>query len=123
MSCRGVHISDWKRQRIVRLWESGRGVMEICRILGVSKPTTYKWLQRWEAEGAEGLRTRPYPPRQREPRQTPVQVEQFVCQLAASHPEWGWRRLASSATPMRYPDGGMALSTQTVRSILARDSS
>jgi len=95
-------------------------VTEICRILGVSKPTVRKWLQRWELEGPQGLVTRSYPERQREPRRTPERVEQAVQELARSHPEWGLRRLAQAATPIRYPDGQAALACRTVKAILRR---
>jgi transposase len=42
---------------MIRYWQEVSGnVAKMCRNYGVSRPTYYKWLQRYEKHGIEGLR-------------------------------------------------------------------
>src|SRR5512134_1373618 len=50
-----------QRARIVLLGEDGTGTNEICRRLGVSRPTVSAWKKRYAAEGVGGLDDRPKP--------------------------------------------------------------
>lgn len=45
-----------ERKKFILEWCSGDfGVAELCRRHGVSRKTGYKWIERYEAEGPEGL--------------------------------------------------------------------
>ena len=50
-----------QRARIVLLAADGTGTNEICRRLGVSRPTVSAWKKRYAAEGVGGLDDRPKP--------------------------------------------------------------
>jgi transposase InsO family protein len=41
--------------RCIRLIEDGLSVSEVARLLGLSRPTVYKWLGRYREHGADGL--------------------------------------------------------------------
>ncbi|MFC5754960.1 helix-turn-helix domain-containing protein, partial [Actinomadura rugatobispora] len=43
------------RAQIVLWWADGRSVAEIVRLSGATKPTVYKWLDRYERSGLDGL--------------------------------------------------------------------
>lgn len=63
-----------ERLRFVHQYESGGFTMsELCRRMGISRPTGYLWWSRYELEGGEGLKTRSRRPK-RSPRATPVEV-------------------------------------------------
>lgn len=64
-------------QRIVTL---GWPMTLAAASLGISRPTAYKWLRRWQQEGLVGLVDRPSRP-QRSPRQLPEAAEQEILAL------------------------------------------
>lgn len=48
-----------QRLRLLKLWRAGKStVTGLCRRVGISRKTAYKWLDRFEAEGRRGLRDR-----------------------------------------------------------------
>jgi transposase InsO family protein len=69
----------------------GANVSELGRRFGVSRPTIYKWRDRYRAEGAAGLEDRPRRPRT-SPSKTSPEVEALVLGLRKDDP-WGGRKL------------------------------
>lgn len=65
---------------------------ELCSRYGISRKTGYKWLERFEKEGADGLR-----PRSRAPRSCPHRMsEETAAAIVAvrhRHPHWGARKI------------------------------
>ena len=51
----GYDRSVSARAQIVLWWADGRSAVEIARMAGTTKPTVYKWIDRYEAEGLGGL--------------------------------------------------------------------
>ena len=72
--------------------QPGANIRQLCRRFGVSPTAGYKWLERYRAAGAEGLRDRSRRPR-RSPLQTQATVEELVVQLRHKHEAWGGRKL------------------------------
>lgn len=73
--------------------ESGLYTMtEACRRYGISRPTGYKWAERYVAEGVEGLKDR-----SRAPKSCPHRIEDHVVEALLEarreHPRWGPRKL------------------------------
>jgi transposase len=60
--------------------ESGRPVAHVAAEMGISRPTAYKWWQRWCDEGVDGLVDRSSRPRSC-PHRTPVEVEAAIVEL------------------------------------------
>lgn len=65
---------------------------ELCRRYGISRKTGYKWLRRYEEQGAEGLHDRSRRPA-RQPAQTSAQVEALIVACRDRYPVWGARKL------------------------------
>lgn len=102
------------RQSLVSLIVHQRvSVSEACRMLGVSRPTAYKWLERAERVGLEGLHEESRKPRI-SPKATPAAAEARLLELKDEHPTWGAKKLVS-----RWP-GGAPVSLRTADRILKR---
>lgn len=83
-----------QRLEFVRLVLSGLGVAEACRRFGISRPTGYKWLARFESDGLEGLEDRSRRP-VGSPGRTSPEMEQLVCDVRARFPAWGGRKIGA----------------------------
>jgi transposase InsO family protein len=78
-----------ERAAFVRAWWSGEFTMsELCRRFDVSRPTGYKWVERGEAEGCQGLLDRPCSP-YRHPNATAAEQVAAIVALKRRHPGWG----------------------------------
>ena len=69
----------------------GANVSELGRRFGVSRPSVYKWRERYRAEGPAGLEDRSRRPRT-SPSKTSPEVEALVLELRKDDP-WGGRKL------------------------------
>jgi transposase len=69
-------LDEWRRGRAVRGYIDGRTVISLAAELGVQRGAVNKWLQWYEAEGADGLRT------SKPPGSAPRLTEQQLAQLA-----------------------------------------
>jgi putative transposase len=88
-------VSDAMSERIkfIGLLQSGqRTVSGLCQEFGISRKTAYKWLERFEQEGAEGLRERSRAPHHR-PRQTSPEIQEILLGARRRHPSWGPKKL------------------------------
>jgi putative transposase len=79
---------------------------ELCRRYGVSRKTGYKWVERYEAEGWEGLRDRSRAP-SRHSNEVVSEVAAAVLEMRRQHPHWGPAKLRSrlqrEAPEVRWP--------------------
>jgi transposase InsO family protein len=82
-----------KRKQFLTEYASGEWTMsDLCRAHGISRPTGYAVLRRYERAGEAGLQEGSRAP-QRHPNQTPVAIEAAVLALRRKHPRWGPRTL------------------------------
>lgn len=65
---------------------------QLCKRFGISRPTGYKWLRRWQKSGKEGLVNRSRRPHQ-SANQTPSGIEEIIIQARRSHKGWGGRKI------------------------------
>jgi transposase InsO family protein len=79
-----ARLTAWRLKILRHATESTRGVARTCRHFGISRPTFYKWKQRFEADGATGLCDRSRRP-QRSPRSTPAAVVSKVLYLRQTY--------------------------------------
>lgn len=72
--------------------QRGSVMRELCRRYGISAKTGYKWLDRYQTEGVDGLTDRSRRPAH-SPRRTPVAMERRILALHERYPYWGPRKL------------------------------
>ena len=89
------NMSDVREQRVrfvVRASEAERNLSELCREFGISRPTGYLWLKRWQEQKTAGLEEKSRRP-QHSPHKTAEAVEQQIIELRRQRPDWGARKL------------------------------
>jgi transposase InsO family protein len=103
-----ARLTEYARNLAVQRYLAGHKVLDIAGQLGVSRPTVYKWIRRFHAEGPAGLADRTSRPH-RSPRRTPLQVELSI--LLA--------RLDHHAGPVQLA-GELGLPASTIGAVLRR---
>lgn len=82
-----------ERAKLVSLYRDGPYTpTELAARFGVSRPTVYKWLDRYGEGGAEALANRSHA-RHDQTLQTPPEVEALIVEARRAHPTWGPRKL------------------------------
>lgn len=82
-----------ERVTFIGLLQSGHRTMAgLCREFGISRKTAYKWAERFEREGLEGLKERSRRPHHLA-RKTPAEIQDLLLWARKSHPTWGPRKL------------------------------
>jgi transposase InsO family protein len=71
---------DQRKQFVRQALRHEQPFSELCQHYGISRPTGYKWLERYHQGGVPALEDRPSAPR-RHPNQTPEAVEQRILAL------------------------------------------
>jgi len=79
-----ARLTEYGRNLAVQRYLAGHKVRDIAGQLGVSRPTVYKWIARFHAEGPAGLADRSSRPH-RSPRRTPLHVELAVLLARIEH--------------------------------------
>lgn len=99
------HETDPMKERQKFILEACGGLFshaELCRRHGISRKTGYKWLERYELEGPEGLGDRSH-----EVHRCPHATEPFVVEAAVElrrkHRNWGARKIRQLLLT-RYPE-------------------
>jgi putative transposase len=72
--------------------EKRLSMVDLCVLYGVAPKTGYKWLKRYETEGADGLRERPRRPLAHG-RAIAASVADQLLDARVRHPTWGARKL------------------------------
>ena len=86
-----------QRLEFVHEYESGLFTMtELAAEYGISRKTGYKWLERYEADGALGLPDRSRRPHS-SPQATDADVMARLIRLRQRHPHWGPKKLLTVA--------------------------
>ena len=116
---RRLYLSIWARTTMLHALEreSDRGstfqflssyqkeemsVADLCREYGISRPTGYRWINRYNETGPEGLVDRSRRPHSCS-HATLEPMENAILALRAKHPSWGARKL-KARLEMLQPD-------------------
>jgi putative transposase len=92
-----------ERMRFVEEFDSGDWNMaELCRFYGVSRATGYKWVDRHEVDGLEGLRGRSRAPVEH-PDAIRSEMEDLVIAERSQHPHWGAPRIRAACCGITAP--------------------
>lgn len=115
MPWRTTDIMEQRIRFVVRASAAGRNLSALCREFEVSRPTGYRWLQRYKEAGrVEGLRERSRRP-QRSPCRTPAEVEEQVEAQHRRHYGCGAKKLQ-----VHLAAAGIDLPVITIHRILRR---
>ncbi|MCB9613930.1 MAG: IS481 family transposase [Sandaracinus sp.] len=107
---------DLREELVLRAMEPGANVSAICRDLGVSRKTAYKWLERYRTHGRAGLADGSRRPH-RSMHRIDGEVVLRVLELRREYPRWGPKKLVA----MLKRDARLeAPSVRTVARILER---
>ena len=92
MSWKETCVMDEKVRFIVECNESEESFAELCRRFGISRKTGYKWIERYQQKGAEGLMDQAPVARTR-PHEREGEVIEAVVALRKEHANWGPKKL------------------------------
>lgn len=94
MSWNANSIMDARVHFISDYLAGGLTMTELCLLHNVSRPTGYKWVERYRREGTSGLCDRSSAPREHGRRTAPV-IAEALCDLRRQRPSWGPRKLVA----------------------------
>lgn len=78
-----------ERRELLEKWKSNKySIKELAEQYGVSRPTVYTWIARYEECGEAGLIDRPPIPRSC-PHRTPAEIAEAIVRVKHAHPTWG----------------------------------
>src|SRR6266404_9872268 len=83
------------RLRVIERAQVQGNVSAVCRELGISRTVFYRWRQRLERYGVDGVHPRRQRARAGRPVATAPDVERLVLGIAISAATWGCRRIAA----------------------------
>lgn len=81
-----------KRELVTLAKQPGANLRQLCRRFGVSPKTVYKWIDRFDEGGAPALLERSRRPHL-SPTRTDDALERRVCEMRATYPAWGGRKI------------------------------
>ena len=114
MAWRTTEVRDQRVQFVIRASQEQQSLAQLCREFEISRPTGYRWLQRYQQAGVLGIEER-----SRRPfhcaNSTAESIIQQVLTLRQTHPDWGARKLQSLLEQQ-----GISLAIRTVHRILQR---
>lgn len=91
----------------------------LCRQFGITRPTGYKWLARFDAEGERGLKDRPPKPLL-VPHRLADETRELLLEMRREHPTWGSKKLLA-ALRRRHPRRKRWPARSTVDALLKRE--
>lgn len=91
-----------------------KSLTKLCAEFDISRPTGYRWLKRYRADGIQGVQERSRRPHH-SPQRTVAEVEERVAALRQERPDWGARKLQHL-----LERGGIRLPGSTIHRILLR---
>lgn len=88
--------TDWMSERVkfiaAYLHHEPSSFIDLCQDFGISRKTGYKWVRRYEADGAAALQDRSRAPHQH-PNAVPEHMVKTIVAIRRQHPRWGPRKL------------------------------
>jgi transposase InsO family protein len=92
MPWRTMDVRDQRVRFVIEASQQAGNLAGVCREFGISRPTGYLWLRRYQAAGVEGLCEHSRRPQQ-VPGRTGWEVEEQIVELRRQRPDWGARKL------------------------------
>lgn len=89
-----VDPMDQRFRFVFEATQKNRNMTELCVRYGISRKTGYKWLNRYDAEGVDGVYDKSRAPT-KVARKTPPELEKLLLIEKAQHPSWGPKKLVA----------------------------
>ena len=83
-------VDEKRKEFVARAVMGEESISALCREYGISRPTGYKWIGRYQ--NGEGMCDRPHAPYGR-PFKTSRDMELRIIDVRAAHPTWGARKI------------------------------
>ena len=110
-------VFEARRNFVLLALSPKSNIRRLCRQFNISPKTGYQTLDRYRAEGENGLRDRSRAP-QRRPLRSSKATELAVLSVRADHPRWGGRKIASH---LELLGAAVVPAPSTITAILARN--
>ena len=94
MPWKACDAMDGKVRFVGEFLKGEQTISELCRQLGVSRKTGYKWIRRYQAHGAGGLHDH-HRRSKTHPNATEDGVVKAVLEVRRAHMTWGPRKIAA----------------------------
>jgi len=114
MAWKTMDIQEQRARFVVAASRGTRGFSTLCAEFGISRPTGYLWLRRYQEFGIRGIAERSRRPH-RSPRRTADSLERRVVEMRLRYPDWGARKLS-----VVLACEGVVLPRNTIHCILLR---
>ena len=85
-------VMDQRVEFIADYLSGDYSTSELCRVYGISRPTAYKWIERYRQRGAPGLEELSRAPHSH-PNQTAEELRVMIVQGKLSHQKWGPKKV------------------------------
>jgi transposase InsO family protein len=92
MPWRTMDVWEQRVRFVMQASQEPGNLAGVCREFGISRPTGYLWLRRYQAQGAAGLSEQSRRPRH-VPERTPAAMEEQIVEMRRQRPDWGARKL------------------------------
>lgn len=92
MTWKEIKVGEQRKLFIQDFQTNNYNISELCRIYGISRPTAYLWINRFEEEGQSGLVDRISTPHN-QPLSTPQYVINEIIKLKSKMPKWGPKKI------------------------------
>jgi len=109
-----MEVWEQRVRFVLRASQEPGNLAGLCREFGISRPTGYLWLRRYQAQGAAGLWEQSRRPRH-VPERTAPEVEEQIVELRGQRPDWGARKLQ-----VLLRQRGVELPVVTIHRVLLR---
>lgn len=83
-------VDEKRKEFVARAVMGEESISALCREYGISRPTGYKWIERYR--NGESMCNRPHTPYSR-PFKTSREIELRIMDVRAAHPTWGARKI------------------------------
>jgi transposase InsO family protein len=117
MPWREQNVLEERLRFVVLANRKEKALSTLCEDFGISRPTGYTWLRRYEAGGSNKVAERSRRPLH-SPKRTKVEMEQAIVELRKRWPDWGAPKLQTMLV-REHPEW-IPVAVRTVHRILER---
>ena len=90
-----VESMENQKQQFILLWKTNKfSLSALCRDFGISRPTAYALIERYEKEGWDSLEQLSRRPKSH-PNETPKEMVEAILEIRNKYPRWGARKVCA----------------------------